>query len=83
MEAEASQPDIESGIEARIDEHYQDGIVSGAMLVGGSLGGIIAGITPVIGYLIGAMAFETALLWQIGFLSMLAAMALSGVVSNE
>lgn len=83
MEEEASQPDIESGIEERIDEHYQSGLYSGAVMVAGSLGGAIVGMTPVIGYGAGAMGFEMAILWQIGFLVMCAAMALVGVVSHE
>lgn len=64
-------------------EHYQAGTFRGAVMVAGSFGGAIVGLTPVIGYLLGMMSFEAAVLWQVGFIVMAVSMGLSGVMLRD
>lgn len=70
-------------IETGATEEYNDGMFTGAMLVAGCMGGAIVGILPVIGYGAGAMGFQMALLWQVGFIAMAVTMAITFAVVRD
>lgn len=53
------------------------------MMLVGSFGGAIVAMTPIAAHLAGAMAFELAVLFQVGFIAMCVSMGLSGVMLRD
>lgn len=75
------QPSIEEA--HAVDHARQTDNYHRIMMLVGSFAGAVIGMIPIVAHLAGAMTFEVAALFQIGFIAMCVSMGLSGVMLNE
>lgn len=80
-EQQQQQPSIEEA--HAVDHARQTDNYHRIMMLVGSFGGAVIGMIPIVAHLGGAMTFEVAALFQIGFIAMCVSMGLSGVMLNE
>lgn len=81
QQQQQQQPSIEEAhavSHARQTDNYHR-----IMMLVGSIGGAVIGMMPIAAHLGGAMTFEVAALFQVGFIAMCVSMGLSGVMLNE